>query len=605
VPDTHAAPPSAGSIPPYPQRFPVTVRSPLPDPSAPQPRSLLPRPPARGRSAGSRRLAVLGAVAGASLIAGLVVGGRHEPSERTLAASWARAWERSDYAAMHALLSPEAQRAWPIVRFQRAYRDAASTATLARLELGRPELHDGTAALPAVAHTRNIGDVRAAVELPIGEGSDGSPAIGWRPDLVFPGLRRGEPLTRETRMPPRATIEARDGTPLAMGDARLSDLGPVAAEVAGRVGPASVAREAELAARGVPAGGSVGLTGLELQFDPQLAGTPGGELRAGSRVLASSAPRRGSDVRTTIDPAIQRAAVTALAGRYGGVAAVRPSDGEVLALAGIASAAPQPPGSTFKIITLASALEAGAAKPSTVFPAQTQATLEGVALQNANGESCGGTLIASFAESCNSVFAPLGVRIGARALVATAERFGFNADLGVAGAARATIPAAGEIGDDLALGSTAIGQGKVLSTPLHLALVAAAIGEHGQRPQPTFAKGAVRPRVRATSARVARIVGRAMRAVVAHGTGVAAAIPGVVVAGKTGTAELRSTVSQDPAPTDPALAAEPDTSDTDAWFAAFAPARRPRIAVSVLLVAQGAGGDTAAPVARAVLQAGL
>jgi cell division protein FtsI/penicillin-binding protein 2 len=355
----------------------------------------------------------------------------------------------------------------------------------------------------------------------------------------------------------------------------------------------------------VPAGAPVGLTGLELQFDAQLSGTPGGDLLAGRRVLASGAPRPGGDVRTTIDPGIQRAAVTALAGRYGGVAAIRPSDGEILALAGIASAAPQPPGSTFKIITLTSALEAHAATLATVFPVATQATLSGVALQNANGETCGGTLLVSFAKSCNSVFAPLGVKVGAKRLVATAERFGFNQDLGIAGAARATIPAAGEIGDDLAVGSTAIGQGKVLSTPLHIATVAAAIGEKGMRPLPTYAKGAVRPRTRATTARVARQVRRAMQAVVTSGTGVAAAIPGVTVAGKTGTAELRSTVSQDPAPTDPSLQPQSDTTDTDAWFAAFAPARRPKIAVGVLLVAQGAGGDTAAPVARAVLASAL
>jgi peptidoglycan glycosyltransferase len=447
--------------------------------------------------------------------------------------------------------------------------------------------------------------VHADVTLPLVDGPDGSPRVAWQPNLLFPGLRRGERLTRTTRLPPRATIEARDGTPLAEGDARLSALGPVAAEVAGRVGPATAVRAAELRARGVPAGAAVGLTGLELQFDRRLAGTPGGELKAGRRVIASGTPKPGSDMRTTIDPVVQRAAVTSLAGRYGGVAAIRPSDGEILALAGIASSAPQPPGSTFKIITLASALEAKAAKLSTTYPAQTQATLSGVALQNANGESCGGTLLASFAESCNSVFAPLGVKVGARQLVATAERFGFNQDLGIAGAARATIPAASEIGDALALGSTAIGQGKVLTTPLHLATVAAAIGERGERPLPTYAMGAVRPRARATSPRVARLVRRAMEAVVTSGTGVAAAISGVRVAGKTGTAELRSTVSQDPAPTDPSLQPQADPSDTDAWFAAFAPARHPRIAVGVLLVAQGAGGDTAAPVARAVLEAGL
>jgi cell division protein FtsI/penicillin-binding protein 2 len=171
---------------------------------------------------------------------------------------------------------------------------------------------------------------------------------------------------------------------------------------------------------------------------------------------------------------------------------------------------------------------------------------------------------------------------------------------------RSTIPAAGEIGDDLAVGSTAIGQGKVLATPLEFARVASAIGEGGKLPEPTLRKGAEPKHTQATSPEVAKTIGRYMRAVVESGTGVGAAIPGVKVAGKTGTAELRDTTNQDPDPTDPDTpAAVNDTTDTNAWFAAYAPARKPRVAVAVMLVGQGAGGATAAPAARTVLEAAL
>jgi cell division protein FtsI/penicillin-binding protein 2 len=260
----------------------------------------------------------------------------------------------------------------------------------------------------------------------------------------------------------------------------------------------------------------------------------------------------------------------------------------------------------FKIVTLAGALEAGVAKGSSSYPVETAAVLEGVELENANGESCGGSLRNAFAHSCNSVFAPMGAELGARKLVATAEQFGFNADPGLAGAMRSTIPAAAEIGDDLAVGSTAIGQGKVLATPLLFAGIAGAIGEGGEMARPTLRKGADPQRNRVTSPEVAKAIGRYMRAVVTSGTGVGAAIPGVKVAGKTGTAELRDTTNEDPDPTDPATPpSADDTTDTNAWFAAYAPARRPRVAVAVMLVGQGAGGATAAPAAKTVLEAAL
>ena len=148
----------------------------------------------------------------------------------------------------------------------------------------------------------------------------------------------------------------------------------------------------------------------------------------------------------------------------------------------------------------------------------------------------------------------------------------------------------------------------MLATPLELATVAATIGLRGRRVAPTLSRGAQGKETRAASERTARVIARFMRAVVTGGTGVGAAVPGVKVAGKTGTAELRSTVNEDPVPLEPGAAPTPqpeDKTDTDAWFVGFAPYANPRVAVAVLLVGQGAGGETAAPAAKTVIQAAV
>ena len=166
--------------------------------------------------------------------------------------------------------------------------------------------------------------------------------------------------------------------------------------------------------------------------------------------------------------------MTALGGQLGGIVAMQPSTGQILAVAGIGLDGLQPPGSTFKMVT-AHRRAAGATSPtrSTVFPYATYATLDGVKLNNANGEECGGTLELAFAVSCNSVFAPLGVKLGAARLVATAERFGFNQRPGDRRAPpRARCPPASQIQGELDVGSTAIGQGQVLAS-------AAADGDRG------------------------------------------------------------------------------------------------------------------------------
>jgi cell division protein FtsI/penicillin-binding protein 2 len=128
------------------------------------------------------------------------------------------------------------------------------------------------------------------------------------------------------------------------------------------------------------------------------------------------------------------------------------------------------------------------------------------------------------------------------------------------------------------------------------------------RPRPTLLKGSDPQRVRAAPKSVARTIKSYMRTVVTDGTGGAAALPDIKVSGKTGTAELRTTVKEEPAPevTDPNTPPPADdTTDTDAWFVAFAPYSKPSIAVAVMLVGQGTGGDTAAPAAGVVLKAAL
>ena len=145
------------------------------------------------------------------------------------------------------------------------------------------------------------------------------------------------------------------------------------------------------------------------------AGAAARPLRFGDRVIARVPGRRGRSVNTTIRLGLQRTAQNALGDDLGGIAVIRPRDGAVLALAGLAVSAPQPPGSSMKIVTLAAALQNEVATPSSSYPVRTAATLSGVRLRNAGDESCGGSLANSFAHSCNSVFGPLGAKLGAQA----------------------------------------------------------------------------------------------------------------------------------------------------------------------------------------------
>ena len=550
-----------------------------------------------------RRLLPL--LAAVSLIAGLVVGATSEPASVTAGRDFAHAWEQGDTRAMYALLTPQAQEQTSRSGFAAAYNGDAATATLASVRVPRVRHKGNGVELTVIARTRAFGTVNGLIQLPVVDGK-----VAWRRNMTFPGVRPGAFLSRQTSAPQRASILARDGRVIATGPstARTQPLGAVAQSVAGGLGkPDTQAERDSLKARGFPPDTLVGTSGLERLAEDRVAGTPGGLLFAGGRVLATSRPKAAKAARTTIDLGVQQAAITALAGRYGGVAALDARTGRVRALAGIAFSGPQPPGSTFKIITATAALSAGLVKLTDQFPVDTKAVIDGVDLENANGESCGGTFAQSFAKSCNSVFAPLGVRVGAKQLVATAERYGWNETPSLAGALPSTIPRSEEISFPLAVGSTAIGQGKVLATPLQMASVAQTIAAGGVRTKPTIFPRERRHRVRVTTRRIANEMEQLMIDVVAYGTGTSASLLPTKVAGKTGTAELTTTVKKEgeAQPLEEGVDAKPPGFDTDAWFTAYAPVRRPKIVVCVLIVHGGAGGSTAAPAARGVLQAGL
>jgi penicillin-binding protein A len=574
-----------------------------------------------------RRARPVLALAVVAFAAGAIAGAGHSSSPTVaLAGKFVQAWSRGDYATMYAELSPEAQHTVTPSAFGDDYREDLRTATAEhRRVTGRARaIGGGRVALPVRVRTRLWGTLSLTYTIETVSVS-GEERIAWTRSLGFPGVARGLTLTRRTTLPRRATLLARDGTVLAesppegTSGPRSTPLGELASAVVGEVGTIPDSRRHELEAEGVPADAEVGTSGLELALDDRLRGAPGGELLAGPQVLASSAPHPAKAMRSTISPSVQQAAVTALGGQLGGIVAIKPSTGQILAVAGIGLNGLQPPGSTFKIVTLSGVLGAHLATPKTAFPYATYATLDGVRLNNANGEDCGGSLELAFAVSCNSVFTPLGVKLGATRLVATAEAFGFNHDPGVPGAARSSLPAASEIQGELDVGSTAIGQGEVLATPLEMVTVAAAVADGGRRPALSFmADASPQSASRAISPSVARTVRHLMTEVVREGTGTSAAIPDVVVAGKTGTAELKSactasTSEEEPheseqsetSPREGCQGGESESSNTDAWFTAFAPAIHPRIAVCVMLVKDGAGGDTAAPVARQVLEAGL
>lgn len=560
-----------------------------------------------------KRALPLLAIAFVSFVAGAIAGCPGNPN-RDAAERYLEAWQDRDYEAMHSELSTASQEALPLERFTERYREAEAIATLRQIDPGEPGGDEDLVEIPVDSSTSAFGVIRRPMKF-----SFGSDGIAWQSGLLFPGLEEGEQLDRKTRLPRRARILANDGQVMVEGPslARTYPLGDSMIDVTGTVGMSEEELTREQVAAGFSEGEPTGVSGLELAYNSQLAGKPGGTLSAvpmegggQGRVLGEGEPEPAEPLKTTIDADLQTASVAALAGQLGGVAVLDTKKGRIRALAGQAFSVLQPPGSTMKIVTATAALEAGKATLDSEYEFSTSGIADGREIKNASNEVCGGDFVQSFADSCNSVFAPLGMEIGEEQLTKTSEEFGFNRAPAIYNeqATKAidppvpTIPQPGEYNNEL--GVSAIGQGKVQATPLLMASVSQAIARDGvTMPTPIATEpelqSDVEP-VRVTDRKTANQVTKAMVAVVTSGTGTAAAIPEAQVAGKTGTAEIgpRGGGAVDGE-------GNPELIE-DAWFSGFAPADKPKLAVGVMIIdASGGGGAVAAPIAGQVLSAGL
>lgn len=352
--------------------------------------------------------------------------------------------------------------------------------------------------------------------------------------------------------------------------------------------------------------------------------------------------QEGNDVVTSIDADAQRTAMAALQEvGFGAVVAIEPDTGAIKALASNPSFDPNrvaenyseltqdeietplvnratqgryPPGSTFKVVTAAAGLDSGAITPETTIDAPGSEVVEGTPLENDFGESYpGASLETALTNSVNTWFGQLGQRLGNDTLFEYMERFGFNStppidlpggEVEESGVYDIEKDEMLTVEDPVDLARLAIGQERLLTTPLQMAMVTAAVANGGELMKPQIWKRVVDPEGRVVETmdpstysepideETAAALTSAMEGVVREGTGTNADIPGIAVAGKTGTAET---------PGNKACGGGID--ENQAWFIGFAPADDPEIAIAVSIECTPEfGGDVAAPIFRTVAE---
>lgn len=386
---------------------------------------------------------------------------------------------------------------------------------------------------------------------------------------------------------------------------------------------------------------NIGNSGLEAAYSSELRSRR--DLTISDLVAAMlGRDLRPKSIEITADPELQQAALAALGDNRGAVVALDPKTGAILAAVSTPSFDPNvlvgedavirwealvgdpgeptrdrgtrelyAPGSTFKTVVSAAALDTGTAGPGTTFDDPVEFDLPGstATISNANGRACNdgdsATLVQAFVRSCNTIFADLSIRLGAADIGITAEALGFNQDVEFEWSVPEAVWNTPELAQDpAALAQSGIGERDVRATPLHMAMIAAAIANDGASVRPfavrrvfdadgnTAAETEVTEVGQAMSAETATTLTQMMERVVTEGTGRQAAVPGVRVAGKTGTATGTGGFS-------------------NPWFIGFAPVDNPTIALAVFIEGtevsgeSASGGSLAAPIASELIRVWL
>ena len=444
---------------------------------------------------------------------------------------------------------------------------------------------DPTTAVPILQRTTGIDPARVTAAI-----------AGARPGTFVPVIT----LRRPAFDPVKTTLNAVPGVVFQTATVDLAPTPTFGLAVLGKVGSAT-AEALRAAGPGFEATDNVGLNGLEGLYQRRVAGTPSGSVQivdVNGRVLrqlfgVQGAP--GQAVQTTLDIPTQTAAEAALAtvpgNKPAALVALKASTGELLAVANTppdstydrALAGRYPPGSSAKVVTAAALLERGLTV-NDVVPCPPRAVIGGKPFTNFEGEATGSvSLLTDFARSCNTAFVSVSGRLTPQQLADAGRAFGFGAKWSLplaADSGQFPVPA-----DTAELAAESIGQGRMLASPLTMALVAGA-ADSGTWHPPTLVNDPAQPAAAppvAVAANVDDAIHQLMRAVVVSGTGTAANVnTGGPVYGKTGTAEF--------GPGNPPA--------THAWFIGF----RGDVAFAVLVEGGGVGGQVAAPIAAQFLR---